>query len=622
MQKQNNSKKKPSSNNKKPSSNKKKVEKKGSSKKMKISNKLRNRLICCSLAASILGGIICHSSLKKSSAVNDDLLSSFDGSLYLVDVIDEDNNVFVNDIHGNPIPYNFDDNTLAILGTKNGKTASDKMYEVMLIDNNSNLTYGLMDGKYLSNKKIDSVKVLDTDFSSYLTNTDCNMYSNASEDAKSVNLKSNQGLVISDGLFQSPYNDYLWNEAITVNGKELNHGFVISDSVSLSESNSSIYYVNVDTLNVRTNSSIDGDIISKLSRNTMISLCDDYDDFEDGDYKWVYVSFTAESGNVGKGWVAAVDYTNGYAINLISNDQATISPSDLYSECAILYDATNDKVLYEKDGYRPMRPASITKILTAYLVSKYGNLDDMLVYSSNAVNVEGHVSEQYNTTPSSPVYHVVKEGNSISVRDALNISLLLSDNATTVALAEYVESITKKDFEKLMNETASELGCTDANFTNAYGYEEPNHLVSAHDMAIIGASIAKDAKDVLEIMGSSSYSLEYDGTVINHQSPLINESIIQNNKYYSQYAIGCKTGWTEQSGQTMVSLYEKDGHVYVIVSLKGEGMSSKNEDAKLLSDYAFSLQNKKMIIRFIKEKLNKIKKVNFTFAFLVFVNNT
>ena len=154
-----------------------------------------------------------------------------------------------------------------------------------------------------------------------------------------------------------------------------------------------------------------------------------------------------------------------------------------------------------------------------------------------------------------------------------------------------------------MNETASELGCTDANFTNAYGYEDPNHLVSAHDMAIIGASIAKDAKDVLEIMGSPSYSLEYDGTVINHQSPLINESIIQNNKYYSQYAIGCKTGWTEQSGQTMVSLYEKDGHVYVIVSLKGEGMSSKNEDAKLLSDYAFSLQNKKNDHKVYKRKI-------------------
>ena len=567
---------------------------KGESLKFKLSDKMKKKLVCCGVASAILGGSFCFFG-NNSKASNDSMLSSVNGKLYLVDVNNDDGNACLFDFDGNEISYDFNNNTFGVVGARNANTSSDKMYEVMLIDNDSNLTYGLMDGKYLSNSKIDSIKVLDSDFFNYSTNTNCYLYDSTSLDNKSINLDAGQELIVSNCVFQSTKNDYLWNEAILVNDNELVHGYIINDSLTESSNTNRIvgdtYHVIADSLNVRGNASIDANLITRLSKNTEISLCDDFEPFEDGTYRWVYVTFN-NNGNVQKGWVAEIDYSSGSAQKLISNEEITVNPNDLHSECCFLYDITNDKVLFEKSGYKQMMPASITKILTAYLVSTYGNLNDKLTYSDNAVSVEGHAAEEYGTVPSSSVYHVVKSGNTISVRDALNISLLLSDNATTVALKEYVEKITGKDFEELMNKAAKDLGCTDSNFTNSYGYEDPNHLVTAHDMAMIAAGIRRDCKDVLEIMGNEEYSLEFDGTVIKHQSPLINKSVMANNPYFSEYALGCKTGWTEASGQTMVSIYEKDGNSYAIVSLHGVGIMTKNDDAKTLSDYAFSQQKK------------------------------
>lgn len=573
--------------------------------KFKISKKAKNRLVCCGLASALLGGMI-YCCGKKAELENDDMLTSFDGKLYLVDVVNGDGNIYINDFNGNEISYDFDKNIVAVVGANGARTYSDNMYEVMLVDEDNKFTYGLMDGKYLSNKKLDNIKVLDSNFSNYSTDSNCNLYNSTSTDADYINLDANQELIVSDYYFQSTKNDYLWNEAILVDNDELVHGYVINDSISNSFDLTilgSSYHVVVDKLNVRTSASVDGDVISSLYKNEELNICDDFEPYEDGTYRWVYVSFNS-NGKVVKGWVAEVDYSNGNAQKMISNEAITLSPNELASDSAFLYDVTDNKVLYEKNGYQQMMPASITKILTAYLVSKYGDLDDKLTYSSNAVSVEGHAAEEYGTIPKSPVYHVVKEGNTITVRDALNISLLLSDNATTVALKEYVEKVTGKDFEKLMNKVANDLGCTDSNFTNAYGYEDSDHLVTAHDMAMIAAGISKNAKDVLEIMGNESYTLDFDGTVIEHQSPLINESVLLNNPYYSEYALGCKTGWTNQSGQTMVSLYEKDGHTYAIVTLHGVGIMTKNDDAKKLSEYAFSLQKSNKENKIYKKKLN------------------
>ena len=566
------------------------------SKKFKIDKKLKNKLLACGLTTTILGGGMLYSFSKRAQA-NDTKLTSYDGKLHLVDVTNGDNKVNITDINGNEIIYNFDSNTVAVVGAKKGKTYSDCMYEVMLIDGDSNITYGLMDGKYLSNSDMSNVKVLDVDFDKYVVNSDCQLYSNTSASEKICNLNSNQQLIISDREFKSIHNDYIWNEAILVENNQLKHGYVINDNVSFVgtdtiDNGDNSYYINTDTLNVRSVHSKDGDKIDSLKRNTKVSICDDYEAFEDGNYKWVYISYTGVNGNTCYGWVAAVDYTCDPPYNYLVD--SSIKMDDMVNAySAVVFNANTGEVIYGKNENDVLNPASITKILTAYIVGKYGNLNDKLTYSHNALDAGGYKSDGYGLYDDQrAIFHVVVEGNTVSVRDALYMSLLYSENCTTVALAEYIESITGRSFTDIMNEEAKNMGCRNSHFMNPFGAYDENHYVTAVDMAKIMSAIAKENPIAIEALGTAEYSLEYDGTTILNQSKILHFD----SPYYIPEAIGCKTGYINESGQTMVSAYEKDGVIFTIVTLEGRknGSVGKFEDAKLLSDYAFENYNNKV----------------------------
>ena len=215
-------------------------------------------------------------------------------------------------------------------------------------------------------------------------------------------------------------------------------------------------------------------------------------------------------------------------------------------------------------------------------------LNDKITYSENAIDAGGYRSQGYGLAKShEAVFHIVKLGNKISVRDALHISLLYSENCTTVALAEYIESITGRKFADIMNEEAKNMGCTSSHFTNSFGAYDEKHYVTAVDMARIVSTIVKDSPIAIGVMGTNEYNLEYDDTCIRNQSDLLHPS----STYYIPEAIGCKTGWINESGHTMVSAYEKDGKLYVVVTLEGRrnNREGKFQDAKLLAEYAFSL---------------------------------
>lgn len=262
------------------------------------------------------------------------------------------------------------------------------------------------------------------------------------------------------------------------------------------------------------------------------------------------------------------------------NDAKNNIYDKINSEAAIVYDVTNDEVLFEKNGYELFEPASMTKVITAYIVMKYGNINDTIEYSKNAINVDGKRKYDYGTLKSSPVADIVKKENEISVNDALHISLLLSDNATTVALQEYIESITGKKFEDIMNEEITKMGCEDSNLTNSFGFEDPKHLISPYEMAKIVSYINDNKKEVIDIMGTPQYSLKFEDEIItfDHSSSVIDKD----GDFHNENAIGCKTGFTDTAGQTMVTMYEKDNKEYVIVTMNGEGTNSKFVDTEML----------------------------------------
>ena len=165
------------------------------------------------------------------------------------------------------------------------------------------------------------------------------------------------------------------------------------------------------------------------------------------------------------------------------------------AEGGIVMDADTGTVLYGKNIHVAYYPASITKVLTALIVIEECSLDEMVTFSHNAVyNVEAGSSSAG-----------LDEGDVLSVKDCLYALLLKSANEAANALAEHVAGTTE-EFAELMNERAASLGCQDSHFANPSGLNDPEHYVSAYDMALIGQAALKN-DTFMEIDSTLYYDL-------------------------------------------------------------------------------------------------------------------
>lgn len=253
-------------------------------------------------------------------------------------------------------------------------------------------------------------------------------------------------------------------------------------------------------------------------------------------------------------------------------------PSDISisADGGILMDINSGAVLFEKNSHEPYYPASITKILTALIVIENCGLDETVTFSNTAVNT---------LEPNSSILGA-RAGDTLSVRDCLYALLLQSANEVANALAEHCAG-SMDAFAEKMNEKAAELGCTDSHFANPSGLNDPNHYVSAYDMALI-AKAAFNNPTFVEVDSTTYYDVpagklkQYpDGWryYAHHRMLRRNDSL------YYDGVIGGKTGYTSLAGNTLVTCAERDGMKLVAVVLNGH--QTHYSDTKALFDYGF-----------------------------------
>ena len=253
-------------------------------------------------------------------------------------------------------------------------------------------------------------------------------------------------------------------------------------------------------------------------------------------------------------------------------------PSDISisADGGILMDINSGAVLFEKNSHEPYYPASITKILTALIVIENCGLDETVTFSNTAVNT---------LEPNSSILGA-RAGDTLSVRDCLYALLLQSANEVANALAEHCAG-SMDTFAEKMNEKAAELGCTDSHFANPSGLNDPNHYVSAYDMALI-AKAAFSNPTFVEVDSTTYYDVpagklkQYpDGWryYAHHRMLRRNDSL------YYEGVIGGKTGYTSLAGNTLVTCAERDGMKLVAVVLNGH--QTHYSDTKALFDYGF-----------------------------------
>lgn len=565
----------------------------------------------------------CNKEEKK-----DKILKAKTGKLYLVDVLEDEKKLVLKDFEGNEIKYDFTEDTVAIVGSEDGVTKKGKEYEVMLVDNDGNITYGYMDGKFLSDTYLDCVNVKNSEFTTYYVSPKDGTTLDHNIETQN-NRKISTLLDLNFQLIGSVNNEseYALSEALIVLNNKFIYGFIDSNDLSQAaiildsitdpivdnegiEDNDDqnnvepeiiedeVYVVNTNgLLNVRSEANTSSECIDKLSYGTEVSLVNGVDPKNDSEIKWVYISFkSTTTGELNYGWIAAEVFSphKEYIVkkSLFINKNFSIidgfNYDDIMAPSAIVFNASTGRIFLSKDMTGERAPASITKILTAYIVYKYGNLDDYIEYSSRAVNVDGHKYEGYGVLKSYPFLNdIVKVDNKISVKDALHISLMLSDNATTIALEEYVMSITNSsNFADLMNKEAQILECKKTYFTNSFGYEDANHVTCSLDMAKIMRAILNESEEITEILGKKEYVLEsctkQDGSEVKLKHTI--DMLIDTNPNYNQYAIASKSGFHNLARWTLVTAYEKDGIKYVVVTMGNSSKASAIKDSLFLAE--------------------------------------
>jgi len=249
--------------------------------------------------------------------------------------------------------------------------------------------------------------------------------------------------------------------------------------------------------------------------------------------------------------------------------------ANILSEGAILMDADSGAVLYGKNIHEHYYPASITKILTALIVVENCNLDDVVTFSKNAVyNVEAGSSSAG-----------LDVGDTLTVRDCLYAMLLQSANEAANALAEHTAG-SIEEFANMMNQKASNLGCTDSHFVNPSGLNSPDHYTSAYDYALISRAAFMNPI-VTEIDSATYYNLPPSKrvptgqTIYNHHSMLRKTS----GNYY-QNAICGKTGYTTLAGNTLVTYARNDQIGLITVVLNGN--KTHYTDTQELLNFGFA----------------------------------
>lgn len=245
---------------------------------------------------------------------------------------------------------------------------------------------------------------------------------------------------------------------------------------------------------------------------------------------------------------------------VIDQDVSVNSVDTSESEAALLCSINDKTVLYGKNANVRLNPASLTKVMTAIVALKYGNLDDMLTASGNVEISESGAS-----------LVGIKAGDTMTLDQALHALLMPSGNDAAVMIAEYIAG-SEEAFVDMMNEEALALGATNCHFMNSHGLTAENHYVTAYDMYLIFQEAIRYDEFVQIITAS-----EYTGVYHNAAGEPKELSFTSTNQFINGnhevpegvMVIGGKTGTTTAAGNCLVLLSkDSSGNPYISVILK------------------------------------------------------
>ncbi|AMD00329.1 D-alanyl-D-alanine carboxypeptidase DacC precursor [Halomonas chromatireducens] len=243
------------------------------------------------------------------------------------------------------------------------------------------------------------------------------------------------------------------------------------------------------------------------------------------------------------------------------------APPQIAAKSWFLMDANSGRVLVEHNADERLPPASLTKLMTAYLVEREldrGNIsmDDMVRVSENAWRTGG--SKMF-----------IEVDTEVSIRDLLYGIIIASGNDASVAVAEHLAG-GEAPFADLMNQHATRLGLHNTNFTNSTGLPHPEQYSSARDMALLSQYIINDYPEHYAVYAEKYFTYS-DIRQPNRNRLLWRDPTVD----------GLKTGWTTEAGYGLVASAMRDDMRLISVVMGTSSEESRAQETQKLLSYGF-----------------------------------
>ena len=261
---------------------------------------------------------------------------------------------------------------------------------------------------------------------------------------------------------------------------------------------------------------------------------------------------------------------------LIFSQSFIPDPPSLNASSYILIEATTGKVIAEQDSDLETEPASLTKIMTGYVVA------DQL--SKGFIDNDDEVFISVNCWKKSGSKMYVREGTYVLFLDLVKGMVVQSGNDASCAIAEHIAG-SEEGFVKLMMKYSNEMGLRDTNFVNPHGWPDKNHYSSARDLATLSQKLISDFPDHYSMYKEKWFTYS-DIRQRNRNSLLWQDDAVD----------GIKTGHTDNAGYCLVSSAKKNDTRLIAVTLNSSSERTRITDNRRLLDYGFRYFITKIVV--------------------------
>ncbi len=251
------------------------------------------------------------------------------------------------------------------------------------------------------------------------------------------------------------------------------------------------------------------------------------------------------------------------------------SPPELNVSSYVLLDYNSGQVLAEKNMNKRLPPASLTKLMTAYIV------ENMLENGRIKLTDMASISKKAWQTGGSTMF--LEVGQRVSVANLMKGLIVVSGNDAAVALAEYIAG-SEGGFVQLMNGTAEKMGLKNTHFEDVNGLPNKDHYSSAYDIALISSHIIRDHPQYYSIYKQKEYQHGVDKRTGKLLAPQPNRVALL---WTNPNVDGLKTGHTQMAGYCLAASSMRDGRRLIAVVLNSPTSNGRDVDAQKLLTYGY-----------------------------------